>query len=122
MQKSRRKVTDIHKCKFFFKWASGPARAGYGLLWANRLNIATPNVDGGSKEKAINLLNQTNLDEEYEGEYISSESEDDIDSDFDDIDTSLVTDVLKLIVYLVLIIIYINMIVIFNNCSELDAR
>ena len=74
-------------------------------------------VDGEGKEITINLLNEINIDEEYEREYISSESEGegDINSDFDDTNTSLVIDALKLIEYLVLIMIYINMAVISNN-------
>ncbi|XP_068488493.1 uncharacterized protein [Phaseolus vulgaris] len=43
-------------------------------------------VDGGGEEVDIQLLNETNIDEQYEEEYISSE--DNIESDFSDTDTS----------------------------------
>ena len=34
MQKSIKEVINIHKCKFFFMWACGPARAGRGPMRA----------------------------------------------------------------------------------------
>ena len=85
---------------------------------SNFIHYSFVDVDGEGEEITINLLNETNIDEEYEGKYISSESVGDIDSDFDDTDTSSVIDALKLIVYLVLIMIYINMIMISNSCND----
>ena len=73
-------------------------------------------VDSKREEIDMQLLNQTNMGEEYEDEYNSSEG--DIDSDFDETDTSSVIHALQLIAHLVLIIFYINMFVISNNCSE----
>ena len=73
-------------------------------------------VDSKGEEIDMQLLNKTNMDEEYEDEYISSEG--DMDSDFDETDTSSVIHALQLIAYLMLIIFYINMFVISNNCSE----
>jgi len=73
-------------------------------------------VDGEGEEIDMQLLNQTNMDEEYEDEYISSEGV--MDSDFDETDTSSVIHALQLIAYLVLLIFYINMFMISNNCSE----
>jgi len=51
----------------------------------------------GGEEIDLQLLNQTNIFKEYEGEYMSCE--DIIDSDLDDTDTSSVIHALKLIVY-----------------------
>jgi len=55
-------------------------------------------VDGGEGVD-IKLLNETNIDEQYEEEYISSE--DNIDSDFSDTNTFSIIYALKLIVFLV---------------------
>jgi len=63
-------------------------------------------VDSEGEEIDMQLLNQTNMDEEYEDEYISSEG--DMDSDFDETYTSSIIHALQLIAYLVLIIFYIN--------------
>jgi len=52
---------------------------------------------GGEREEVD--LHETNIDEQYEEEYISSE--DNIESDFSDKDISSVIHALKLIVYLV---------------------
>ena len=53
-------------------------------------------VDNEGEEITINLLNDTNMDEEYEVDYISSGSESDIDNDndFDDTYTTSVIDAL----------------------------
>jgi len=64
----------------------------------NFIHDSLADVDGG-KEVDLQLLNETNIDEQYEDEYISSE--DNIDSDLSDTDTSSVINALKLIVYLV---------------------
>ena len=71
-------------------------------------------VSGRGEEIDIHLLNDTNIEEESEEEYISSEG--DINSD--ETNTSSVIHALKVILYPVLILFYINMIVISNNCSE----
>ena len=60
---------------------------------------------GGGEEIDMQLLNETNIDEQYEEEYISTE--DNIDSDFSDTHTSSIIHALKLIVYLVFMF-YIN--------------
>ena len=71
---------------------------------------------GEGEEVDLQLLNETNIDEQYEEEYISSE--DNIESDFSDTDTSSIIHALKLIVYLVQIMYNINFIVVSHNCSE----
>ena len=76
---------------------------------------------GGGEEIDIQLLNETNIDEQYEEEYISSE--DNIKSDFSDTDTSSVIHALKLIVYLVQIMFNINFslwfpIIVVNNKED----